>query len=175
MRRTFVPLSVVVVVLLGVLFVGRSPLGAGAHDATPAAPAAHPAVGVWLVTNPDFADDPPFLYAVHADGTVVGSSIFPGESVSYGAWEPTGPRAAAFTLVRLVTDPVRGYAGTLTFRGTAEVDATGDRFVGTNTVQFTARDGTAFPAEGPVRVEGRRIRVEPMTPPGTPEAATPAA
>ena len=160
MRRVPVPFVVVAVVLLGLVALGHPARGTVAQDDA-AATAAHPAVGAWLLSDPAFPDDPPTLVVFHADGTYVQADT---EDVGVGAWEATGERSLAVTFVVQFSDEA-GATYAITIRATGEVDAGGDTFTATYTIELTMPDGTSAGEYGPGSVEGTRIAVEPM---GTP-------
>lgn len=110
--------------------------------------AAHPLIGAWKVSFPDEPGDGFNLNAYTADGIVLqASAARPGQ----GAWEPTGERAAAMTLVLLLGD------GVVMVRGDIAVDAEGGRFTGSFT---TERIGDGLGEKGPLGVVGERIAVE---------------
>ncbi len=78
--------------------------------------AGHPLVGTWIFDK-DIANasDVPSIVVFTADGGL----LDPSEGVA-GAWQVTGPRSAAWTLIDFLTE---GPAGYVVVRSTAEVDA----------------------------------------------------
>ena len=174
MRRLSTVASLVLVVLVGLLAVGHLP-GASAQDATPtssardATPAAddHPLVGAWVVIDISAPGDTPSVSTFTRDGTMGDAAA---DGAGAGAWEPTGPNSAAFTLVI----PIGGeeFSGTVTIRGTIEMDEGGDNFNSPYSYTVVAADGTVVDA-GQGEVEGTRIDVEPLEAEGTPLAAIP--
>ena len=110
MRRTWVPLSVAAVVLVGMLSVGRS-LPTVAQDATPAPAASpHPFAGetAWIAYNSERSGSPG-IWLIHPDGTddhqvatdVPGGHLLPD-------WSPDGTRLA-FTTRGGETEPLYEY------------------------------------------------------------------
>jgi len=92
MTRSFVA------VLVGLIVLAGSFLGANAVAQDDAQTAGHPLVGSWLVTFPGDPTIPPSLYTFGADGTVVGTSA---DGARHGSWAATGPRTADLTVVGL--------------------------------------------------------------------------
>jgi hypothetical protein len=172
MRRLPVLLSVVAVVLLGALAVGRATFRTVAQDA---APVDHPVVGAW-VFDTDAADpaNAPSYAAFHADGTYV--EVHPLVGVGVGVWRATGERTADLTIVFQDVDPsLSGVApGTLIIRSAVEVDPSGDALTAPFVSEGRAPDGTVLFANA-FTATATRMAVEPMAPPATPAAATPAA
>ena len=163
MRRVPILLSVVVVVLLGALAVGRS-LPTTAQDATPGPTAGHPLVGSWAINDPQ---GEPSVTAFTSDGIVIDAT---GAAPGIGSWQPTGPRAGAFTIV--LQRAAEDFVGTIVIRGTAEVDGGGDALTAPFSATVVAADGTVVGSrEG--TVTGRRIPVEPAGAQGTPLAVYP--
>ncbi len=191
MRRLAVPVAVLAVTIVGLL-AGRGLPGARAHDGTPIPtagtpiPVGHPLVGSWRVTFAFEAQNQPpveliSLATYTSDGTLVvanagqmpslplGAGLFLTEG--HGAWVPTGERAADATFVFVMLDQSGGLASINTARTSLEVNATGDAYVGTFTLDMVEPEGNPFapPARG--TFEAIRIQVEP---PGISFAATPA-
>ena len=168
MHRSWVPLSVVAVVLLGLVAAGRAgPMTA--QDATPAALAAHPLVGTW-VADPD-ADNPanpPSVDVFTADGVAL--SVAAGGAATAGAWEATGPRTATITFVGVFEE--EGFGGTFVVRGEVEVDEAGEAFTAPYSFTAVAADGTVLET-GQGTARGTRLPVEPAEAAGTPLAAVP--
>jgi hypothetical protein len=179
MRRIPLLLSVVAVMLLGLFALGRATPGIVAQDDM----TAHPIVGSWLLTDPAFPDDPPTLVVFHSDGTFIQTEA--EGPVGVGSWEATGERSLAGTFIQQFGDEAGVFR--VTIRATAEVDASGNSFTATYTLELTGPDGMSQGEFGPGTVTAERIAVEPMGTPvgsiedlfaqfeeGTPEAATPA-
>ena len=165
MRRVPVLLWVAAVALRG-LAAGRA-ADAGARGAAPAR-AGHPLVGAWLLTFPDEPGASPRLNSYTADGIAL--QTHPAGNDAQGAWAPTGARTAVMTLLLLGLE--RGDSrGTGRVRAALEVDAAGDAFAGSFTLEFVAAGGASRGEEGPLRVEGTRVRAEPPSA----RATTPAA
>jgi hypothetical protein len=58
-------------------------------------------------------------------------------------------------------------------RAALEVDAAGNAFAGSFTLEFVAAGGASWGEEGPLRVAGRRVRAEPPAAQAMPPAAAP--
>jgi hypothetical protein len=87
-RRLVIAVSLSLVVLMGLLIVGRGET-ATAQDAL----ATHPIVGTWRFVK-DFGEGPTVYYGTfHADGTYFHEG-YPGGPLAFGVWEPTGDRSA---------------------------------------------------------------------------------
>ena len=166
MRRVPVLLSVAAVALRGLAAAGRA---VGARAAAPAG-AGHPLVGAWLLTFPDEPEASPRLNSYTADGIAL--QTHPAGNDAQGAWAPTGARTAVMTLLLLGLE--RGATrGMGRVRAALEVDAAGNAFAGSFTLEFVAASGASWGEEGPLRVAGRRIRAEPPAAQATPPAAAP--
>ena len=166
MRRVPALLALAAVALRGLAAAGRA-ADAGARGAAPAR-AGHPLVGAWLLTFPDEPGASPRLNSYTADGIAL--QTHPAGNDAQGAWAPTGERTAAMTLLLLGLE--RGAArGTGRVRAALEVDAAGDAFAGSFTLEFVAAGGASRGEEGPLRVEGTRVRAEPPSARATPPAA----
>ena len=132
---------------------------ATAQDATPTVTAAHPIVGTWIIDRDiTTATEAPSIVVVTADGGV----IDPSQGVA-GAWQVTGPRTVAWTLVG--TLPAN--EGTIVVRSAPEVDETGMNLTGPYTVTIVAPDGSVM-ATIPGDSTGVRLPIEPMEAGGTP-------
>ena len=91
---------------------------AAAQDATPSPMAGHPMVGTWVVDRDlTTTTDAPSVVVYTADGGL----LDPSQGVA-GAWQVTGPRSAAWTLIQFVQEGAGGYVAV---RSTGEVDAGG--------------------------------------------------
>jgi hypothetical protein len=137
---------------------------ATAQEATPYPTAGHPMVGTWIVDrNPDAAADPPTVVVFTADGVWIDPLVG-----AAGAWQATGPRSAAWTLVGYD----QGSGGYFVVRTAAEVDDAGTSYAGLNTVTIVAPDGTVLAAmQG--TPHGIRLQIEPVEAGGTPLAGFP--
>jgi len=162
-------------VLLGAPLFGDRVLAQGDADV----PDRHPLVGSWLVLFPDAPAAPPSLYTFGADGTVVGSS---DAGPRHGAWEATGDRTGAFTVVGLGEGPAGVVRGLVLLRGSVDVSEMGENFTLAYYASAVAANGSVLPEDGPFTAVGRRIVVEQPTAPATPvlgeatpEAGAPAA
>jgi DNA-binding transcriptional regulator of glucitol operon len=140
MRRTSLFVSVLAVVLLGVLAVGRAVITT-AQDATPPVDG-QGFVGSWrvMVTLPQ-GPSFPSLVTFGTDGTVTTSNQpvqpspgAPGQvvfaSAGHGAWEATGPDTMVFTFVVLLADGQGNLVGFSTTRATLTLGANGQTFSG---------------------------------------------
>ena len=138
---------------------------ASAQEATPAAMAGHPLVGTWIfdkdIANPS---ELPSVVVFTADGGL----LDPSEGVA-GAWQATGPRSAAWTLVDFLTE---GPAGYVVVRSTAEIDEGGDALAGPYSFTVVAADGTVL-ASGEASSTAVRLPIEPIEAGGTPLAGFP--
>jgi hypothetical protein len=127
-------------------------------------------VGAWLLTFPDEPGARPRLNSYTADGIAL--QTHPAGNNAQGAWAPTGERTAVMTLLLLGLE--RGATrGMGRVRAALEVDAAGDAFAGSFTLEFVAAGGASWGEEGPLRVAGRRVRAEPPAAQATPPAAAP--
>lgn len=147
-----------VTLLIATLVIGGVPR-TGAQEASPIAAAAHPLVGSWVI-DPDAnpASDPPALAIFHADGTTV--ELHEREPDGVGAWQATGPRTAAVTIVYHNLNESLKLQFTVTVRGEIEVDATGAAFTAHYLAETTAPDGKVTATEE-ATATGTRITVEP--------------
>lgn len=136
--------------------------------------AQHPVVGAWRWSNLSEDADADVSYGVyHADGTYL--ETFRTLGTAIGSWKATGERTADLTYVfqDLSEDPNAIEPGSLTIRGTAEVDDAGvvrARF----TLDARKLDGAIAFQSGPHQAFGTRIEVEPMVPFDPPATDTPA-
>ena len=120
---------------------------------------AHPIVGTWIIDRDiTTATEAPSIVVVTADGGV----IDPSQGVA-GAWQVTGERTVAWTLVGTLP----GNGGTIIVRSTGEVDETGMNMPGTYTVTIVAPDGSVM-ATIPGNSTGVRLPIEPVEAGGTP-------
>ena len=161
MSRRAVFVSIFASLLLGGLALSQQPV-VGAQEGTPRAMAGHPFVGAWeLDTDTNDPSNPPSLSVFNRDGTYL--QLDPDGS-GVGVWKPTGPRSAALTILFHNQDQNGGVA-TVKVRANGEVDASGDTFTATYTLEVILPDGTSSGETGPGTATGTRIAVEPM---GTP-------
>ena len=138
---------------------------ASAQDATPGAMAGHPIIGTWIIVR-DITNttEVPVVVVFTADGGFVD----PGQGVA-GAWEPTGPRSAAMTIIPFTDGGAGGYA---VVRATWEIDEGGDAMSGPATVTVVTPDGTVV-AGIELSSRATRLKVEPMANAGTALAGFP--
>ena len=93
-------------------------------------------------------------------GDGIALQTHPAGNDAQGAWAPTGERTAVMTLLLLGLE--RGVTrGTGRVRAALEVDAAGNAFAGSFTLEFVAAGGASRGEEEPLRVEGTRVRAEP--------------
>jgi len=132
---------------------------AAGQAATPASMQGHPLVGTWIVDRiPDDSTDAPTVIIFTSDGAVIDPL-----GGTAGAWQATGPRSAAWTLVGLFDGGAGGY---LLVRAVADVDDTGMTYDGSSSVSLVAPDGSvdgSFPATP----HGTRMPIEPVEAGGT--------
>ncbi|MDQ3656121.1 MAG: hypothetical protein M3457_13720 [Chloroflexota bacterium] len=173
MRRLLIPLSVMVVVLLGIV-AARPSIGSVAQEAT----AAHPVIGAW-VGDVDANDpaNPPTLLLFHDDGTFLQAD--PDGSNGVGAWEETGPNTASLTAIFHGLDETGAFGGSVMVRAAVVVDASGNTLTAEYTLDFAGADGMSSGEMGPGMATAERIVVEEMGTPVAPmefdEASTPTA
>lgn len=181
MRRTPLLVSVVAVILVSLFAVGRVGLTGAQEEQSLAA---HPLVGSWLVSvtlrdqDPGAALPPELtsLITYFADGNVLvanagqlpplppGSGLFFTEG--HGNWVATGETSAEALYVSLVLDQTGGLSSTNTGSVTVEVDAAGNTYTGSFTIDATSTTGNTTGVQQ-ATVEATRIQVEPT---GTPES-----
>ncbi len=173
MRRLLIPLSVMVVVLLGIV-AARPSIGTDAQEAT----TSHPVIGAWVGDGD--ANDPanaPSLLIFHDDGTFLQTD--PDGSNGVGAWEETGPTTASLTVIFHGLDETGAFGGSAMVRAAVEVDASGTTLTADYTLDFTGADGMSSGEMGPGMATAERIVVEEMGTPVAPmegdEAGTPTA
>jgi hypothetical protein len=163
MRGVVVFVSLVVV-LSGVWVFGQGASGTAAQDATPAAMAAHPVVGIWRTVVTNQGDDPfSSLTTFHGDGTY--TEVLPDGLVLTGLWQPTGERTAAVTgyLNYFIGD--RLVEGAVQF--TAEVDEAGNTVIEEgNFIGFYEDGSVAIAVDSPAT--GTRLEILPVESLGTP-------
>jgi hypothetical protein len=178
MHRTSVLLSVILVVLVGLVAVGRRELTT-AQDAADA----QGLVGSWRTTVSIPGGPPPStsLSTIHDDGTIVSSGFPaqvppPGSPVSvifvssgHGSWEATGPNDAIFTFVEQWADGQGDPLLTLTVNSTATLGDDGQTFTGSFDSTIADLTGNIV-ASFPGTVQGTRIVAEG---PATSMGATP--
>ena len=159
MRRLSVVLSLVVIMLIGVVTLGRS---VTAQDATPSAMSAHPLVGTWVVdTDPENTDNAPALFIFFADGAYLEYDAEEGGDVAAGRWQATGDQTGDLTLV-FVSVNEGGYEGMGKIRASVEVAPDGASFTATYSIEFIDPAGEGTGEYGPGMATGTRLSVEPM-------------
>lgn len=167
MRRLSVLLSMFTAVLVGFLMLGRQS-AVRAQDVTPGAMTGHDVVGAWVLDGD--ANDPnnsPAVVVFNRDGTYQESDA--DGSDGYGAWEATGEQTADLTII-FHNEENGQFGGTAKVRAMIEVDASGDRFTASYTLELIGPDGSGSGELGPAQATGTRITVEPM---GTPVGPIP--
>lgn len=139
-----------------------------AQEGTPVAKADHPVVGAWLTdTNQDDPANVPAFFVFHSDGTYIQEE----GDIGVGAWEPTGERTAALTILfRFTTED--GGVRLLKVRASVEVAEDGATFTAPYSLELTEPDGTISMQDTGVAT-GERITVEPLETPATPAAEQP--
>jgi hypothetical protein len=155
-------------------FMGISALGLTAalgqstvlgQEATPLPTVGHPLVGTWVVDRvPDESTEPPTLIICTSDGIV-----FDPLGATGGAWQATGPRSAAWTLVGLFDG---GSAGYLLVRTAVDVDDAGMAYSGTSSITLVNPDGS-IQGTFPATPRANRMPIEPVEAGGTPLAGFP--
>jgi hypothetical protein len=165
MRRVSV-LALVVVLAVAALFAAGAvgPDTAAQEDGTPAAPAGHPAIGTWVLTEEDEA---PSITILHDDGTALDVA---SDGVLAGSWEATGPTTAELTFLGVFEE--EGFGATIQIRATIEVEAAGDTFTAPYSFTLVGADGTVLDS-GTGVVTATRLPVEAAETAGTPIAAVP--
>jgi hypothetical protein len=138
-----------------------------AQDASPAAMAGHPLVGTWIITR-DITNttEVPVVVVFTADG----GFIDPNQGVA-GAWEPTGPRSAAMTIIPFPGGGAEGYA---VVRATWEIDEGGNTMSGPAAITIVAPDGSVIATPPSTNSSAIRLHVESMENQGKPLAGFPA-
>jgi hypothetical protein len=133
-----------------------------AQESSPESLAGHPVAGTWIVIFENPAD-PPAVSVWAADGSFIDAA-----GGLTGAWQPTGPRTALHTWIRVFEED-----GTyLVVSGTIEVAASGDHFTQPYSSMVVAADGTVINT-GSGTVSARRLRPVPEEEFGTPLAVVP--
>jgi hypothetical protein len=134
--------------------------------------ATHPIVGAWFIQNEPL-DSAEVNYAIfHADGTYTDIHSIAGPGI--GVWQATGERTVALTFKAINTSFEAGNyrAGTVTVRGSYDVDADGQRFAGTYSVTITNPTGLDLGGFTST-TSAARLMVETDPTSGTPEAGMP--
>ncbi len=176
MRRLLIPVSFVIIVLLGLL--SASGLRIAAQEGT----ASDGFVGAWWFTN--VTEDLPSLGTLTADGNLILSPL-PTEplyedapfsilllSGGHGVWEATGEDTAAFTYVYLYADDTGEFQSSTTISGTLELGDDGQTVSGEYAYRVNQPEGTVIHADRGA-IEGTRINVIPiddLAPSATPAA-----
>lgn len=160
MRRWSTVLSMLVVVLVGVVMLGRS---VSAQDATPVAAPGHPIIGTWLTnTDPENPDAGRSLVTFFADGAFIEYDPDEGGDVGMGRWQATGDLTADLTFGFIGVSDEGAYEGMFKIRASFEVTSDGESFTAQYTGEFVDPDGTGSGEYGPGTATGTRISVEPM-------------
>jgi len=158
--RRFIVMFLSVVALLGALVVGGGALAAQDTEM-----ADHPLVGTWLLVDSEDPDGPPALVVFTSDGIYLQTDY--DRQTGYGSWEATDPTSAAMTFVQQFPDDEGNFGGSAIIRAAIEVDADGQRFTASYSIEVGGEDGPAGEF-GPGEVIATRLAVEPMgTPVGT--------
>ena len=144
----------------GALALAATARQGSAQEATPSAMAGHPMVGTWIVDRDitTTTEGPPSIAVYTADGGL----LDPSQGVA-GAWQATGPRSAAWTLVLFPQDGPPGY---LVVRSTGEVDEGGNTLDSPYSFTVVAADGTVL-ASGQGMSRYSRLPIEPIEAEGT--------
>jgi hypothetical protein len=161
MRRLVTLLSVLAVVLVGVIAVGR---GSSAQDATPMAATQHPLVGTWLLdTDTDDPENPLEVDIFTSDGAYI--SVEADGFVTLGAWEATGDQTANLTIWSPA--PAEEGGGMFIVRVAIEAAADGQSLTAQYTFELIGPDGATMGEGeyGPGNASATRLTVEAM---GTP-------
>lgn len=125
----------------------------------------HPFVGAWLVdTNTHDSSEPHSRLVVHPDGTLLQVDQ---TTVAIGVWEPVGETGAALTITAQV-DAGDGHVALMTVRGEVTLDAAGDAWTGSASVEQVGADGSSSGQMGPIPASATRLGVEPMVPTASP-------
>lgn len=181
MRRTSNLVLVAAMVLAGLIGLRHIPIAAAQDEPSTTD---HPLVGSWvvLVTLEDQGADavlPPELASLvtyFADGNVLAANagqlppLPPGSGLffteGHGQWTPIGDSTAEATFVSLVLDQTGGLSSTNTARSTLEVDASGNSYTGSLTLESLSSTGTSTGSQE-VSIDATRIQVDQ---PATPES-----
>ena len=180
MSRCLVVAPVLVLGLVSLLTLSRSPVGVGAQDTTETA--GHALVGAWIVEEvllPQNAPPgtppsvpPPQAVAVASfftDDNVLVSGFGGNQPSLQGTWSMDGERTARFSVVGLLIGGSGVSDGTLgRVRATVELDAAGTAFTGDYSFEVIEPDGrVSFTHYG--SWSGTRVEVDPV------DLATPSA
>lgn len=172
-------LAAIVAAGAGLLF-GSASLRSGAQSGEPAA-TGHDFVGSWRLTFDTPLGASQSLLTVMADGSVIfsGRPVSPAtggapvifSSSAHGAWEQTGPKAAAATWVGLVSNGEGAFLAVVTDSMEATLGADGNSWQGSYSATVADPDGNVL-YEGGSTVKATRITVQPLASPaaGTPTA-----
>lgn len=152
MNKITVPMLALIVMLAGLVAVGRPTPDAGAQDSTDSL-ANHPLVGVWLLdTDAEDPENAPTPTIFSSDGTYVQVDE---DGTGIGVWDATGERTANLTI--LFFDE----GGSYKVRAAVEVDETGEELSASYTFEPTIA-GESLGEFGPESATGTRIAVEAM-------------
>ena len=181
MKRRLVLIATVVLVLTGLVGIGRGIDGLAAQEA-PADFTGHAWVGTWMATTPgglalgNFAADGSVVMGLQA--TQAGPMGVAFVSSEVGRWEPVDERTAHFTAVQILSDADGQFLGTITIDGYPVVNEDGQSFIddgsqGSVTIRDAAHQIVETITEPPT-VTGVRMGVGvPGFPAAPPEASTP--
>jgi hypothetical protein len=162
MPRHWSAVTLVLVVILGLFALGRSP-GTHAQDATPIAAPGHPIVGAWIQElDPSNPAVMPELIMFFSDGTMLNKDA--EGAINFGVWEASGDSSVNLTLVSTAPGETVGMEAAVIFvvRAELEVAADGQSFTGTYTFEITTTTGEATGQYGPGTITANRLAVEPM-------------
>jgi hypothetical protein len=136
-----------------------------AQDAPPSWMVGHPMVGTWIVDRDVTTEtDSPSIVVYSADGGL----LDPSQGVA-GAWRPTGPRSAEWTLVVFLDGGAGGY---LAVRSIGEVDEGGNSLESPYSFTVVSTNGTVM-ASGEGLSHYSRLQIELMADGGKPLAGFP--
>lgn len=167
MRRPTVLLSLLVIMVVGLVTIGRPGLRGVAQDGTPVA-GDQELVGSWIITvqtdgGPSFINLSTFM----PGGVQITTA--PDGPLGHGVWEPTDEGAYAVTIVFPDFDQDGALKDKVTVRSTVTLSPDGDTFTGPYVTEGKDLTGAVlFSVAGTVQAE--RIVTEPL---GTPVAGTP--
>lgn len=149
--------GVAAVAILFSILAKAEPGDTSAQTATPGV-TEHPLVGSWLFTDGDTTFEG-VLFSFNADGIALAS--WPDGGTAHGSWSMAGDRSSSFTIVGTSTDRAGQFAEIETFRGSFEINASGDAWQGTYMVERIAPGQTAaFSASPLAHIGAARITDE---------------
>ena len=169
MRRLLIPITILVVGLVGVIAIG-GPQPTTAQSTT-SMPAGEGCAGAWQVVSAS-PGRPLHIITFAADGTLVdiGPPVQPAapdaanklvfNSAGPGIWVSTGARSCTFMFVRMAADEQGNNLGTTTVQGRQEVSANGQAFTSTVTIAIADPTGKVVRTLSGT-AEGTRMHVAP--------------